>query len=289
MRRKLVITVLILFFVSVFLTSCFPISGDNSKDNSKTSEQYNQVINRLNVTQQQLNTIQLQANQLQTEVTSLKQKYEYVGGTPTDTAKNIVKQYHETHIYSAYDLFVCSDMALDVWDMLKAQGIDALIKVGNVDKKIDNLADSNHAWVLAEVSPASYLALETTGGYAVLQNDNPLYYWGWTFDNPNKFKRFEDLENEYNIRAESANQMIKLSNDSRQSLLAESANALQIANNLQLMTTNNPNLGSTITHLVDESIKCGEYKGRVEQLDDLVNVQKQQLEYIASEMKGLTQ
>ncbi len=91
-------------------------------------------------------------------------------------------------------------MATDVWDMLKAQGINARIKIGNVKVEAENITAADHAWVLAEVSPAKYLALETTGGYAVWGEDNPLYYKGWSFDNPKEYKRFVELRQEYNIR-----------------------------------------------------------------------------------------
>ncbi|GAI88828.1 unnamed protein product, partial [marine sediment metagenome] len=142
---------------------------------------------------------QSQVVELQREIRGLKEQYEIVGETPAETAENIVKWYHETHIYSKYDFFVCSDMALDVWNMLKAQKIDALINIGNVEMGAENITEADHAWVLAETSPGKYLALETTGGYAV--SDNPLYYKGWSFDNPAEYKRFVELKHEYDFRA----------------------------------------------------------------------------------------
>jgi hypothetical protein len=281
MRIKLVIISLIIPLISFLLSGC--LASDTT--NNISSEQYNQVVNQLKITQQQFNIAQSQANELRNEVSNLKNSIEFEGETPTETANNIVKRYHETHIYSAYDFFVCSDMALDVWDMLKAQNINAVIEVGNVKNKIGSITDADHAWVLAEVKPSVYLALEATGGFSV--NDNPLYYSGWSFSNPKKFKRFEELKKEYNFRVDSINQMINLSNSSRQSFQAESDKAQLIVSQLQSMSINNPNLSSTLTKLVDESIKCGEYKGKIEQLDYLLNFQKQQLENIVSEMKGL--
>src|SRR5208337_4944295 len=82
-------------------------------------------------------------------------------------ANVIVANYHETHTYSLTDLYVCGDMASDVWDMLKTQGINAKLNVGRVDQDISDIKDANHVWVLAEVAPNSYLALEATGGYSV--------------------------------------------------------------------------------------------------------------------------
>ena len=98
-------------------------------------------------------------------------------------------------------------MAQDIWNMLKAKGINARIAVGDFEpgrckqnrrwkicqcelwvqgssglintynytcedtgllnsSMIDNLT---HAWVLAEVSPGYWLAIECTGGYVVAQ------------------------------------------------------------------------------------------------------------------------
>ena len=106
----------------------------------------------------------------------------------TRIANEIVANYHKSHIYSLNDMYVCVDMASDIWDMLKAQGINAKINVGNVNKDITDIKDADHAWVLAEIAPNSYLALEATGGYSVQKADNPRYYYGWSFDNPKELK-----------------------------------------------------------------------------------------------------
>jgi len=140
-----------------------------------------------------------QVTKLQSEIGGLKERYELVGETPAETAENIVKQCHETHAYSTVDFYVCSDMASDVWNMLQAQGIDAMIQIGSLDTTIADINQCNHAWVLAEVSPGEYLALEATGGYVVPKGENELYYKGWSFDNPKDFKRYSELRREYNI------------------------------------------------------------------------------------------
>jgi outer membrane murein-binding lipoprotein Lpp len=137
---------------------------------------------------------------LQSQVNALKAEYELAGATPAETAANIVRYYHDTHVYSKYDLFVCSDMAAEVWNMLKAVGINSIVAVGNVDTAVSDILDSNHAWVLAEVDPGQYLALETTGGFTVSESENPLYYHGWSFVSPADLKSYNDLVKEYNIR-----------------------------------------------------------------------------------------
>jgi outer membrane murein-binding lipoprotein Lpp len=147
-----------------------------------------------------LQIAQVKISELQAQVGGLKEQYELVGETPADTARNIVRYYHETHVYSTYDYYVCSDMASDVWNMLKAQGIGAIIVVGDTEKAIGDIVQSNHAWVLAEVAPGQYLALATTGGFVVPKNENALYYQGWSFDTPKELKRYNELIREYNIR-----------------------------------------------------------------------------------------
>ncbi len=117
-------------------------------------------------------------------------------------SEEIVKNYHETHTYYGSDIFVCGDMACDVWNMLKTQGINAKIQLGRIDKDNYNLTESNHAWVLAEVSPNKWLALETTGGYSVLYSKNPRYYSGWSFYTPKQFKNYLQLLKQYNDQIE---------------------------------------------------------------------------------------
>lgn len=150
---------------------------------------------------------------LEGEVDRMKAQYEFVGATPAETAENIVKYYHDTHVYSTYDLFICSDMASEVWNMLKAQGIDAVIAVGNTDTVVSDIVLCNHAWVLAEVAQGEYLALETTGGFVVPQNQNPFYYRGWSFDSPAELKSHNQLIQEYNTRVDIRNQIANESNE----------------------------------------------------------------------------
>jgi hypothetical protein len=112
--------------------------------------------------------------------------------------KKIVVDYHRTHTYSKADMFVCADMAIDVWNMVETQGVHAIIKAGAVDKDITEIRDVNHAWVMAEVAKDEWIALETTGGYLVcpipvtcLQN-NSRYYTGWNYASPKEFKEYLD-------------------------------------------------------------------------------------------------
>jgi hypothetical protein len=144
--------------------------------------------------------------------------------------KQVVAEYYESHTYTQDDIYDCDNMAQDVWNMLKAKGINARIAVGDFelkdanrieDKKpvnrnldsessglispynytcedtgilnssmIDNLT---HAWVLAEVAPGNWLAIECTGGYVVSSEEDGKYYCGLTFSNPKNYRSFLDL------------------------------------------------------------------------------------------------
>ena len=114
------------------------------------------------------------------------------------TIKNIVEEYHRTHTYSLADMYVCAQMAQDVWNMVETQKINAIIKVGTVDQDINTIQEANHAWVLAEVSPGEWLAMETTAGYLVCVDssicavNNPRYYKGWNFNNPKELQDYID-------------------------------------------------------------------------------------------------
>jgi outer membrane murein-binding lipoprotein Lpp len=190
-----------------------------AKDTLQTEK--DSVAAQLAEAQIDIETLEAQVAALEAQVSALKAEYELAGYTPAETAEKIVKYYHDTHVYSSYDLFVCSDMAAEVWNMLKAIGIESVIAVGNVDTAISDILQSNHAWVLAEVAPGQYLALETTGGYSVPESENPLYYRGWAFDSPADLKSYNELVQEYNTRvdfrnlfASEANEAASLYNDS---------------------------------------------------------------------------
>jgi hypothetical protein len=112
------------------------------------------------------------------------------------TVKGIVEEYHKTHTYTLTGMYVCAQMAQDVWDMVETQKINAIIKVGNVTQNINKIQESTHAWVLAEVAPGEWIAMETTGGYLVCDDpsicvvNNPRYYTGWTFNTPKELQDY---------------------------------------------------------------------------------------------------
>ncbi|NLI83251.1 MAG: tetratricopeptide repeat protein [Deltaproteobacteria bacterium] len=114
--------------------------------------------------------------------------------------------YRKKHTYSTEDFFVCADMVVDVWNILKTQGIRSRIAVGNVERDLrhgttetEYIAGMNHAWLLAEVRPNEWIPLEATGGYIVdpASSGYSLYLSGITFENPKQFKAFSDLRISY--------------------------------------------------------------------------------------------
>jgi CheY-like chemotaxis protein len=113
-----------------------------------------------------------------------------------EIVKGIAQEYQSTHTYlgvqtgQSGDMYVCIDMAKDVWNMIKTRGINAVVEVGNVGGNITTIQDVNHAWVLAEVGPMQWLAVETTGGFVVTKDENPRYYTGMQFDNPADMKEY---------------------------------------------------------------------------------------------------
>ena len=131
-----------------------------------------------------------------------------VGATNAETVANVARYYNETHTYSSTDLFVCSDMSSEIWNILETLGINAIMAVGAVDRTVTDILQCSHAWVLAEVEPGQYLAVETTGGYTVTAAENPLYYRGWYYDNPVKLKQYNDWVKEYNTRVEIHNDLV---------------------------------------------------------------------------------
>jgi hypothetical protein len=135
--------------------------------------------------------------------------------------ETIAKNYYDTHTYQDNNVFDCDNMAQDVWDMLKAKGINAKIQIGNIDLSSPiTLKDVNHAWVMAEIEPDKYLAVETTGGFIVYGKTNPNYYRGFSFKDPKNYRSFTELYKthqfqlaDYNNEIDYYNRLVKIYNN----------------------------------------------------------------------------
>ncbi|MGC8660194.1 MAG: hypothetical protein ACP5U1_14105 [Desulfomonilaceae bacterium] len=130
---------------------------------------------------------------------------------------SIVKDYARSHTYSKKDLFVCVDMAVDLWNRLQTQGVKTIIKAGSVSKDMSwlkndarsFLREMDHVWLLFEVENGKYLPLETTGGFIVFSDapNSDRYFVGPEFDTPRQFKRFMEARNRFFTVCEQAERM----------------------------------------------------------------------------------
>lgn len=123
-----------------------------------------------------------------------------------EICEKIVKEYNETHIYQKH-YYDCDDMTLDIWNQLKKKYINAKIGLGNVTVKVENLWESSHAWIIAEIEPDIWVALDGVEGRVVHKKENPLYYYGWFFDTPLEYKRYRELVAQYNDELGYLNQL----------------------------------------------------------------------------------
>lgn len=65
--------------------------------------------------------------------------------TNADKCERIAKEYFNSHTYVNNDVYDCDNMACDIWNILKTEGINSKIAIGNVDYKIDSIEDADHA------------------------------------------------------------------------------------------------------------------------------------------------
>ena len=215
------VVIIILLIILVPLTGC--------QEGGISADKYNDVIDQLQdandqITELWTEKVDLESAKeaveddledalatifdLQIQISGIAGQFDLTGEDTLETVINIIEYYHDTHMYSKSDLFVCSDMSMEVWNMLRARGINALIVVGDIERQIEDILLSTHAWVLAEVEENKYLALETTGGYVVYNTENDLYYKGWYFDTPADMKSYNELVREYNVRVSVINEII---------------------------------------------------------------------------------
>ena len=130
--------------------------------------------------------------------------------------EQIATRFHKSHSYTLQGDFVCLDMAIDVWNQLKTHGIEAKIMGGNVKENIiawnyRQLArESNHAWVVAKISPTEKVAVETTAGIVIKpgMENAAAYFRGIEFDDPGQIKRFDSLRKKAKEVCTEANQLI---------------------------------------------------------------------------------
>ena len=127
----------------------------------------------------------------------IEKDYHSITPTPKETqsqkeqnikkCEEVAKQYYETHTYVENDVFDCDNMACDIWNILKTKGINAEIAIGNLELDDCGIGDWNHAWIIAEVGPNEWLAIECTGGYTT---EDYHYYSAHFFNSPKNLRDF---------------------------------------------------------------------------------------------------
>ncbi len=132
----------------------------------------------------------------------LLEKWKRLAESPNYTKiAALMKDYHSKHSYLKEDFFVCSDMAIEVWDIIKTAGIKAKLMVGNIERDIvkhksdhEYIAEMNHVWVMAEVVPSDWIPVETTAGIIIHPKipSFELYNKGTSFETPRLFKEFSE-------------------------------------------------------------------------------------------------
>ena len=100
-----------------------------------------------------------------------------------DAIIEILKKYSSRNTYSELSETQCKQMSEAIWFRLAGKGIPARLAAGRVDAQVTTAVDifvrkANHAWVMAELSPGEWVALETTNGTVVPKDVNQLYYMG---------------------------------------------------------------------------------------------------------------
>ncbi|MFC1967451.1 hypothetical protein ACFLV2_02310 [Chloroflexota bacterium] len=221
MRKFILLFVMVVIILSLSMVGCAPAGVPQQQYDSLNAQlqdaraQAEKLEGDVAGLEQQnkdvaaeLETAKAQVAELQGKIDASKEQPELAGNTPAETVANIVRFYHATHTYSTQDFFVCSDMAADVWNMVDTQGITAWFMIGSLDRAVTEINQCDHAWVLTELSPGSYLALESTGGAVYTRSEKPRYYTGWAFQAPADYKRYQELRNEYNLRVDFHNTLV---------------------------------------------------------------------------------
>lgn len=134
--------------------------------------------------------------------------------------EKIAAMYHVGHSYTTEGGFVCLDMAIDVWNQLKTNGIESKIMGGTIQENITawnyrQLAmEGNHAWVVATIGPDEKVAIETTAGKVIRQNSGEAapYFKGIAFDSPAEVKKFELLRKSVAGNCQDASNLINALN-----------------------------------------------------------------------------
>lgn len=195
---------------------------------SSANSQVSSLENQLSTLNAQLSSANLQISSLQTEVSSvnsqissLKQENAHLTEiiTPTkathnlssvdynvsstywnmswggreyelqQTTRQVNTSYYQWHTYIPNETD-CNDMACDVWDMLRKQGVISLIVFGNLDSKSETWGKCNHTWLLISNNSGQCFALEPTNGQLYFKGDTQIsqYLEGFFYAKPSDLR-----------------------------------------------------------------------------------------------------
>ncbi len=206
--------------------------------------------------------------------------------------EELVAAYYQTHEYSSEDLFVCTDMALDLWDQLKAKGIPAYIVIGCLDKRFPSDEEFDHAWVVAEPVSGKYVALDATSGEANLTNER--YYHGYYFDNPKSLKEYTDLIDDYQNQADVVNRMVDRYNQRHREYSAALSDLNQNVEIYNIRYAQRSLSASEYGHAASLEAKIDAQRVKVEameeelaSLDDQISAERSHLKSAAVRLKSL--
>lgn len=91
----------------------------------------------------------------------------------------VIAKYTAEHKYIPGE-FICVDFASGVWHELMQKGVLAKVRVGSLGKEIKSIRQADHAWVMAEVSLGTWLAIEPQSRI-IYPSENSTYYQGYDF------------------------------------------------------------------------------------------------------------
>jgi hypothetical protein len=138
-------------------------------------------------------------------------------GRIVQKADEIADAYKRTHTYSIQDMFVCVDMAIDIWNQLITHNIKAHLRAGNPQVDLHQYKRSwweyytkiNHVWVMFQADGGEYLPLEATGGYVVTADHPRFWYYmeGIDFENPKKLRTHMEIKSKMYEACKEAQQM----------------------------------------------------------------------------------
>lgn len=185
----------------------YPEYQEYKTDLQKAKEYYIKNKECFKNPEEEIRRLENEINNCNARLTELNRVYENYR-----ISVKIAENYHKTHTYVPRNIFDCDDMASDIWNQVKTAGVNAYIMVGNLEKSNPTIFECNHAWVMAEIQPFRFAAIEATGGYVVVSEKdpgyNPNYFRGYKFENPKKLKDLLTLLREYEIQMDEYNRAV---------------------------------------------------------------------------------